>query len=197
MGGRRGEQDGPRREPTAMPKQTPKADKETRLSKIWEVAEVYGARSFDNYAQIRSVAETVRDKLCAWLNPGSGPCVFLVPPEGAFQAQNYQSGAYSVSGKGYLPLKPISFGLAIRISEDKDYMRLVVHCRKEGDFMEVSLGDKRPSKIALPLTNEGLEPLFERIYNHLLNFFQDSIDEYDNGNYGNAAIGFDIYNVAE
>jgi len=108
--------------------------------KIWEAAEVYGMRSFDNYAQIRSVAETLRDLLCAWLHRGDEPCVFLVPPEGPFQAENYQSGAFSVSGKGYLPLKPISFGLAIRISEDKDYMRLQMHCQKEGELMKISIG---------------------------------------------------------
>jgi len=91
---------------------------ESRLSSIFEAAETYGVRSFDNYAQIRSVAETVCDLLCKWLHKGDERCVYLVPPEGAFQAENYQSGAFSVSGTGYLPLKPISFGLAIRISED-------------------------------------------------------------------------------
>ena len=69
----------------------PKED--SRLSKIWEAANVYGARSFDNYAQIRSLAETLRDLMCSWLHTGDEPCVFLVPPEGPFQAENYQSGA--------------------------------------------------------------------------------------------------------
>jgi len=169
----------------------------TRLSKIWEAAEVYGARSFDNYAKIRSVAETVRDLLCTWLHTGEEPCVYLVPPEGPFQAENYQSGAFSVSGTGYLPLKPISFGLAIRISEDKDYMRLQLHCQKEGDLMKISIGKESPISVKLPLDETQLTPLFEQIYDHVLAFFRDSVAQYDEGDYGTSVIGFDIYRVPE
>lgn len=169
----------------------------SRLSEIWKAAEIYGVRSFDNYAQIRSVAETLRDLLCAWLHPGDAPCVFLVPPEGPFQAQNYQSGAFSVSGTGYLPLKPISFGLAIRISEDKDYMRLLMHCQKEGNLMKISIGKESPTALELPLDETQMTPLFERIHGHILSFFQDSVAKYDEGDYGTSAIGFDIYRVPE
>lgn len=173
----------------------PKAD--SRLSKIWEAAETYGARSFDNYAQIRSVAETLRDLLCEWLHSGDEPCVFLVPPEGPFKSENYQSGAFSVSGTGYLPLKPITFGLAVRISEDRDYMRLVMHCQKEGSQMKVSIGKESSTALQLPLDETQLIPLFERIYNHILAFFKNSVDQYDEGDYGTSLIGFDISRTAE
>jgi len=174
-----------------------KPTEDSKLSEIWAVAEVHGARSFDNYAQIRSVAETIRDTFCEWLDGSDEPCVFLVPPEGPFRAENYQSGAFSVSGQGYLPLKPITFGLAVRISQDKDYMRLKFHCRKEGDMMKVSIGDKRPLALPLPIDETQLQPVFERIHNHILHFFQDAIDEYDEGDYGTSAIGFDIFRVEE
>ncbi len=170
---------------------------DSRLSNIWRAAETYGARSFDNYAQVRSVAETVRDLLCQWLDTGDEPCVYLVPPEGPFQAENYQSGAFSVAGKGYLPLKPISFGLAIRISEDKDYMRLQMHCQKEGNQMKISIAKESAVAVQLPLDEAQLTPLFDRIYNHILAFFKDSVDQYDEGDYGTSVIGFDIYRVAE
>lgn len=173
----------------------PKAD--SRLSNIWDAANVYGARSFDNYAQIRSLAETLRDLLCSWLHVGEDPCVFLVPPEGPFQAQNYQSGAFSVSGTGYLPLKPISFGLAIRISENKDYMRLQIHCQKEGELMKVSIAEESPIAIGLPLDETQFTPLFELIYDHILSFFQDNVAKYDEGAYGTSVIGFDIFRIAE
>jgi len=110
----------------------------TKREEIANAARVYGERSFDNYVQIRSIAENIRDGLCAYLDP-EGPCVFLVPPQGAFAAQNYRSAAYSVSGKGFLPLEPISFGLAIRISGEGDYMRLVLTCRKEGERMYINI----------------------------------------------------------
>jgi hypothetical protein len=120
-----------------------------------------------------------------------------VPPEGPFQAQNYQSGAFSVSGQGYLPLKPISFGLAVRISEDKDYMRLQMNCQKEGQLMRISIGQESPIAVALPINEAELTPLFELIYDHILGFFQTSVAQYDEGDYGTSAIGFDIYRVPE
>lgn len=174
-----------------------KPTQDSRLSEIWDAAESYGQRSFDNYALIRSVAETVRDLFCKWLDHGDEPCVFLVPPEGPFEAQNYQSGAFSVSGKGYLPLKPISFGLAIRISEDKDYMRLQIHCQKEGQQMKVSIGQDRSVALQLPLDETQLDPLFERIHSHILAFFTTSVDQYDEGDYGTSVIGFDISRIEE
>jgi len=181
----------------SKPESKPKSEGDSRLAKIWEAADVYGRRSFDNYAQIRSVAETLRDLLCEWLDSKDGPCVFLVPPEGPFQAENYQSGAFSVAGQGYLPLKPISFGLAVRISEDKDYMRLQINCQKEGELMKVGIGKESPISVNLPLDESKLTPLFELIYNHILAFFNDSVDQYDEGDYGTSAIGFDIYRVTE
>lgn len=163
-----------------------------RLTHIAKAAEVYGKRSFDNYAQVRSLAETLRDELCAWLSPND-QCVFLVPSEGPFSAQNYRSGAYSVTGTGYLPLKPISFGLAVKISHDKDFMRLKLTCRKEGERMFISIDDtSRELRVELPANKHSLEPLFETIYNHILDYFQNSVDAYDNGEYGTSEIGFDI-----
>lgn len=163
----------------------------SRLETLTKVAHAYGERSFENYARIRSLAESLRDGLCAWLSHEPG-CVFLVPPEGRFSAQNYQSAAFSVAGKGYLPLTPISFGLAVRVSEQKDFMRLKVTCRKEGDTMFVRLENGREIRVALPIEEDTLVPLFEAVYDHLLDFFQDRIDDYDNGRYGNQEIGFDI-----
>jgi len=173
-----------------------KKDAENRIATIAKAAEIYGQRSFDNYVQIRSFAETLRDKLCKWLSPDH-QCVYLVPPEGPFGAQNYRSDAYSVAGQGYLPLKPISFGLAVRISSDQDFMRLVIACRKEGDVMFASIEGGRDTRIALPVEKKGLVPLFEQIYTHILEFFTLSVDEYDNGNYGGSDIGFDIMRITE
>ncbi len=173
-----------------------KAKELDRLDHIAAAADIYGKRSFDNYAQIRSVAETIRDELCVWLSPKE-QCVFLVPAEGPFGAQNYRSAAYDVSGQGYLPLKPISFGLAVRISHDKDFMRLKVTCRKEGDAMFVSVEGGRDVRVPLPATQDGLMPLFEGIYSHIIDFFTHSVEEYDHGDYGTSEIGFDIQRVAE
>ena len=171
-----------------------------RLRALFEVAEDYGRKSFDNYARIRSVAETLRDEFCAWLSEEPG-CVFLVPPEGRFTAKNYQSAAFSVAGKGYLPLKPISFGLAVLVSEDKDFIRVQLQCRKEGDAIFARLSNGKTIRVELdegaraPST-EALRPLMEAVYNHVLEFFQDRVDDYDNGRYGTQEIGFDLQRMA-
>lgn len=169
---------------------------EQPLDRIAKAARVYGERSFDNYAQIRSVAEAVRDNLCVYLDR-EGPCVFLVPPQGAFMAQNYRSAAFSVAGKGFLPLEPISFGLAIRISGEGDYMRLILTCRKEGETMFVQVEDYKSYDLALPVTKDGMQDMLEGIYQYILDWFEGRVDQYDNGSYGSNDIGFDIVRVED
>ena len=162
-----------------------------RLQALFDVAQQYGQRSFQNYARIRGLAETLRDGFCAWLSETPG-CVFLVPPEGRFSATNYQSAAFSVAGTGYLPLKPISFGLAVRISPDKDFMRIKITCRKEGDIMYVRLENGSEIEVSQPLDENDLQNLYDALYKHLTQFFQHQIDDYDHGRYGMKEIGFDI-----
>ncbi|MGB0906384.1 MAG: hypothetical protein ACPGVT_02730 [Maricaulaceae bacterium] len=164
---------------------------ETRLSKLTKAAEVYGQRSFDNYAQVRSIAEILRDGFCAWLDSGQ-QCVFLVPPQGEFAAQNYRSAAFSVAGKGFLPLEPISFGLAVKISGEDDFMRLVLTCRKEGERMFISFENAQTFTLDLPAEEKQLTALYETLYGHVLGWFTDRVEQYDNGAYGSTDIGFDI-----
>ena len=166
----------------------------SRLSQVSAAAKIYGERSFDNYAQIRSVAEQIRDGLCEWLD-GDKQCVFLVPPQGPFTAQNYRSGAFSVTGKGFLPLEPISFGLAINISGEGDFMRLVLTCRKEGDKMYIHVDEGREAELMLPPSQKNLIKFYESIHEHLMNWFEGRVDQYDNGSYGNNDIGFDIMRI--
>ena len=64
---------------------------ESRFSMISDAANIYGMRSFDNYAQIRSLAERVQDGLCAYMQHDK-KCVFLVPPQGPFTSQKLRVG---------------------------------------------------------------------------------------------------------
>ena len=88
----------------------------SHLQHLTEASQVYGQRAFDNYAQIRSIAETLRDGFCEWMD-NKEQCVFLVPPKGEFTSQNYGSAAFSVSGASFLPLEPIAFGLPVIFGE--------------------------------------------------------------------------------
>jgi len=169
---------------------------QSRRDKLAKAAEVYGERSFDNYAQIRSVAEQIRNSLCKYLD-NERQCVYLVPPQGPFSAQNYRSAAFSVSGKGFLPLEPISFGLAVNISGEGDYMRLVVTCRKEGHAMFVQVEDTPHYEADLPISEDSLQHMNENIYQHLLHWFSDRVRQYDEGHYGSSDIGFDILRIED
>lgn len=173
---------------------TPHKNSGKRFAALNAAALVYGERSFDNYAQIRSVAEKVRDGFCQYLD-GDRQCVFLVPPQGQFQASNYGSAAYSVAGQGVLPLEPISFGLAVRVTEDGDFMRLVAHCRKEGERMFIQFDAQERHTINLPIEGDDLKPIFEGLYRSLLEWFEGRVEQYDHGSYGSSDIGFDIQRV--
>lgn len=181
--------------PAKEKKPTKKASKTTRFQQISDAANLYGERSFNNYAQIRSVAEKVRDGLCAYLD-SERQCVFLVPPQGAFVSQNYGSAAYSVAGKGFLPLEPISFGLAVRVSESGDFMRIVLHCRKEGDHLYIQAEEDKTYDFDLPLNETELNACLEGLFQYLLHWFKDRVERYDHGSYGSSDIGFDIQRVS-
>jgi len=171
-----------------------KAVQKSRFLALSDAANEYGARSFDNYSQIRSLAEQVREGLCAYMQHDK-KCVFLVPPQGPFSAQNFGSGAFSVSGKGVLPLEPISFGLAVRVSKSGDFMRMVLHCRKAGDKIFMQIEEDRVYDFDLPLGETELEACFEGLYQYLLQWFTDRVERYDHGNYGSTDIGFDILHI--
>lgn len=178
----------------AKRKKTTKDAEKSRFQILSEAANAYGERSFDNYAQIRSVAEKMQAGLCAYLNYGK-KCVFLVPPQGPFKEQNYGSGAFSVSGKGFLPLEPISFGLGVRVSETGDFLRIVLQCRKEGDRINVQVEHNKTYELDLPVTQKELQIVLEGLYQHILHWFTDRVERYDHGNYGTSDIGFDILRI--
>jgi len=178
------------KKPTNESSETP-TPQLTPLAKVQAAAEIYGLRSFDNYAQTRSVAERIRDGLCEFLDNGQ-KCVFLVPPQGPFAAQDYGSGAYSVSGKGFLPLEPISFGLAVQVSDLGDYMRIVMQCRKEGSHIYLQIESGLSFDFDMPFNEDDLKHAYEEIYKYLLAWFETRTTRYDDGRYGGSDIGFDI-----
>lgn len=171
-----------------------KKEKKSRFQIISEAANIYGERSFDNYAQIRSVAEQIQAGLCKYLD-SERKCVFLVPPQGPFIEQNYGSAAFSVSGKGFLPLEPISFGLGVRVSVSGDFLRVVLQCRKEGDRIDLQVEHNKTYELDLPLTKKDMEAVLEGLYQYILHWFTDRVESYDYGNYGTSDIGFDILHI--
>ncbi|WP_417469436.1 hypothetical protein [Maricaulis sp.] len=168
----------------------------THFDTLADAAERYGRASLDNYAQVRNVAEAVQAGFCRYLSGGSKVCVYLVPPEGAWSPQPYQSGAFSVSGTGFLPLDPISFGLAVRVSRTGDWLRLVLTCAKLGPEMEITIQNGTTFSLALPADPEALQRLFDILFEHLSAWFVEQADLYENGEYGGRSIGFEFLHSA-
>jgi len=169
----------------------------SRFGELADAAERYGSLSLENYAQIRNVAENVSDGFCRYLSAGKGRCVYLVPPEGAWAPQPFQSGAFSVSGTGFLPLEPIRFGLAVRVSRSGDWLRLVLSCSKSGPAMEITIEGGRHFSLAFPIQEAELQELFRQLHRHLIDFFEDHSNHFQHGAYGQRSMGFDFTHVEE
>ncbi|RKQ96642.1 hypothetical protein [Maricaulis maris] len=169
----------------------------TRFDQLADAAERYGGYSLDNYAVIRSVAENLATGFCRFLGAEGKACVHLVPPQGAWSPQPHRSGAFSVSGSGFLPLGPISFGLAVRVSRTGDWTRLVLTCTKKGHHVEVAIAEGPVFDIGLPLETADLDTVFQRLHDHLIRWFEDQADLYENGDYGGRSIGFDLIHAEE
>jgi hypothetical protein len=164
----------------------------SRFDSLAAAAERYGRLSLDNYAIVRSVAENLAAGFCRYLGDSRGVCVHLVPPEGAWAPQPYRSGAFSVSGTGFLPLAPIAFGLAVKVSDTGDWIRLVLTCTKKGHHVEVAISEGPVFDLGLPVAEADLLELFERLHAHLVRWFAEAADLYEHGDYGGQAIGFDF-----
>ncbi|PHR57137.1 MAG: hypothetical protein COA47_12055 [Robiginitomaculum sp.] len=169
---------------------------ETPFSRLVAIADQYGALSFENYALVRSLAERLRDGFCGFLSADDGTCVYLVPPTGPFSPQNHGSAAYSVSGGGFLPLAPISFGLAVRVSKKADWLRVVFHCGVEGGELQIYIEGGDNFDLPLPFDDSAVEQLFEPLYRHIHDWFADRVKQYQQGSYGSREIGFEIINAA-
>lgn len=169
----------------------------SRFSDLLAAVETYQNLAAENYNRIRRLAEEVRSGLCTYLESGEGPCVHLVPPEGPFEPRSHGDLAFSIPPRGFRPLGPVSFGLAIRVSEAQDWLRLVLHCRKTGDVFLVQIGDGPEYEFRLPIRQEDAGPFNAHIYDHVMDWFAQNIESYRNGSYGTRAIGFDFSRAHE
>ena len=167
-----------------------------RFETLAAAAGRYGEASLENYALVRSLAEQVASGFCQYLGDKK-KCVHLVPPEGPFVPVEHGSGAFSVSGKGFLPLGPISFGLAVRVSHTGDWIRVVLAAEKSGPDLDVSIIGGRDFAFRLPIEPGRLQEFFDILLEHLTDWFNDQADHYANGSYGGGGMGFEFIHSDE
>lgn len=168
----------------------------SRHQQIKDSAAAYGDASLHNYAQIRSLAERIAAGFCAFLAPDDPPCVHLVPAKGDFTPRDYGSAAFSVSGQGFLPLGPVAFGLALRVSETGDWLRITVTAMQEGGQLVCQLRDGDNFEFAVPVTDAELQDFFDHLYRFAREWFDERVRLYESGAYGGQTMGFELLNIA-
>jgi len=164
----------------------------SKFEELLATVETYQALADENYKRIRKVAEELRAGLCNYLNSSDDVCVQLVPPGGPFEPKPYGDQAFSIPPKGFRPLGPVAFGLAVRVSKGTDWLRVTMECRKIGENFMVQIvgGDEYQTKV--PLVDHDPEPLYTLIYRHVFDWFNERIERYQEGDYGTREIGFDF-----
>lgn len=169
----------------------------SRFDELIDAVETYQDLAAENYKRIRGLAEELKDGLCNYLDAKDGVCVHLVPPAGAFEPKPYGDHAFSVPPRGFRPLGPVAFGVAVRVSRGTDWLRVTMECRKIGDSFVVQIEDGAEYEFDLPLTDAAQEPFYAHIYEHVFNWFAGRIERYKEGDYGTREIGFDFADDVE
>lgn len=159
--------------------------------------EAYQAMAAENYDRIRALAEQLRAGFCDFLDSKDGVCVHLVPPVGAFEPKPYGDKAFSLPPRGFRPLGPVAFGLAVRVSRGTDWLRVTMECRKIGDVFRVQIQEGPEYEFKLPLAEADPEPFYQHIYDHVFLWFSSRMERYKDGDYGTREIGFDFANDIE
>lgn len=164
----------------------------SRADELSKVVTRYRMLSAENYVRIRTLAEAIRDGFCTYLGSEAPPCVLLAPPAGPFQPRDYGDAAFTAPPSGFQPLMPIAFGLIVRITAQGDWLRVVMRCAKEGETFRLSIVDGVDYTFKLPLAEGPPHDFFDALYAHVTDHFTRAIDSYEQGEYGDSAIGFDI-----
>lgn len=164
-----------------------------RFDDLLSRASTYQDLVTENYDRIRKLAEDLSAGMCEFMGSTSGVCVHLVPPAGPFTPKAYTDEAFSMPPRGFRHLGPIAFGLAVRVSEGTDWMRVTLQCHKLGDKFTVQILDGDTYTFSLPLADEDTEPFYDHVYRHVYDWFDDQIEKYKDGdNYSTREIGFDF-----
>lgn len=164
----------------------------SRFTDLVSTVDHYQKLAAENYSRVRKLAEELRAGLCAYIESGDQVCVLLVRPSGQFEPKDYGEKAFSLPPKGFRPLGPILFGLAVKVSTGTDWMRVTMECQKIGDTFVTRIAGGEEYTLTIPLADHDPEPFYEHIYEHVVDWFQTQITRYEAGDYGQREIGFDF-----
>lgn len=163
----------------------------SKFDELVETVDTYQARVKENYDRIRRLAEDLKDGFCKYLDAKDGVCVHLVPPVGAFKPVTDLNKAFSIPPRGFRPLGPVFFGLAIRVTRNTDWIRITMRCQKLGENFTVYIENGPNYTFRLPLAENDPGEFYDLLFNHVHAQFSEAIDRYDRGNDARS-IGFDF-----
>lgn len=171
----------------------------TRYEDLTAIVAEHQKLAAENYDRVRSIAQHVRGGFCAYLASPDGDCVHLCPPYGPFEAREYGDEAFSMPPKGFRPILPIVFGLAVRVNASGDWMRVALQCVKEGEHFTVHIAEGKSHEFTLPLPVDSTvdEVFFDMLHEHLTTQFREQIEAYVEGEYGGSDIGFHMSSPVE
>ena len=164
----------------------------SRAEDLAKIVTRYRMLAAENYVRIRTLAEAIRDGFCTYLGSEGPPCVLLAPPAGPFEPRDYGDAAFTAPPAGFQPLTPIAFGLIVRITSQGDWLRVVMRCAKEGETFKLSIVNGVDYTFRLPLAEGPPTDFLDALYAHVRDYFSAAIESYDQGEYGEHTIGFDI-----
>ena len=164
----------------------------TRFDALVEIVARHQKLAAENYDRIRTIAEHVRAGFCAYLDASGGECVHLAPPFGSFELKEYGDDAFSLPPKGFRPIGPVTFGLAVRVTPTPDWVRVALVCSKEGEAFNVEIAGAKSYVFRLPVGDDDNREFFDMLYSHLAEGFGEQIRQYGEGEYGGHEIGFDM-----
>ncbi len=163
----------------------------SRFDELVTTVDAYQSRAGENYNRIRKLAEDLKDGFCAFLGARDGVCVHLVPPVGPFKPSTDLTTAFSIPPRGFRPLGPVLFGLAVRVTRATDWIRLTMHCHKLGEKFTVHIEGGPSYTFQLPLADYDPTEFYEILFEHIRSQFTEAIDRYDRGTDARS-IGFDF-----
>ena len=164
----------------------------SRFDRMIETVDTYQKLAGENYVRVRKLAEDIRQGFCDFLDAKDGICVHLVPPMGAFEPKPYGDQAFTVPPRGFRPLGPIAFGLAVRVTRGTNWIRLALSCHKVGDDFTVAVQGGPSYKFTLPVADHDPSSFYELVFDHIHDQFLDAIERYKEGEYSSRTIGFDF-----
>ena len=163
----------------------------SKFDELVDAADAYQARVQDNFERIKRLAQDLKDGFCSYLGAKDGVCVHLVPPVGQFKPTTDLTTAFSIPPRGFRPLGPVFFGLAIRVSRGTDWIRVAVRCQKLGEKFTVFIEGGPNYTFQLPLADGDPSEFYDLLFQHVLSQFTEAIERYDRGTDARS-IGFDF-----